>query len=72
MSRPFKHPRTGVYWLRQRIPADLRTLVGREEVSKTLRTKDPAEARMRHAEELARMHREWELIRRGPQPLTQR
>lgn len=71
MTRPFKHPRTGVYWLRQRVPADLRHILGRAEVTKTLGTKDPAEAKVRLAAALATLHRDWEMIRRGPQPLSQ-
>ena len=31
MSRPWKHPKTGVYWLRKRVPDDLRAAVGKRE-----------------------------------------
>ncbi len=33
MARQFKHLRTGVYWFRQRVPEDVRALVGRKEAS---------------------------------------
>lgn len=49
MSRPHKHPRTGVYWLRERVPADLVATLGRGEVTRSLETKDPAEAKRLHA-----------------------
>lgn len=41
MSRPVKHRKTGVYWFRKRVPADIAVLTGRKEVNKTLGTKDP-------------------------------
>ena len=31
MSRPWKHPRSGIYWLRKGVPEDLRELVGKRE-----------------------------------------
>jgi hypothetical protein len=39
MSRPFKHPKTGVYWLRKRLPADIAESSGRSIITKTLGTK---------------------------------
>lgn len=29
MSRPWKHPKSGVYWLRKRVPDDLLMLVSK-------------------------------------------
>lgn len=72
MARPFKHPKTGVYWFRRAVPADLRGKVGKREVSRTLKTKDPAEARKRHAEVAAEVERHWTALRSGPVALTQR
>jgi hypothetical protein len=37
MSRPWKHPKTGVYWLRKRIPDALQPLVGKREEKRCLR-----------------------------------
>jgi hypothetical protein len=37
MSRPWKHPKTGVYWLRKRIPNALQPLVGKREEKRSLR-----------------------------------
>jgi hypothetical protein len=53
MSRPWKHPNSGVYWLRKGVPEDLRMLVGKREEKRSLLTRDPAEAKRRHAEALA-------------------
>jgi hypothetical protein len=53
MSRPWKHPKTGVYWLRKGISEALREAVGKREEKLSLHTKDPVEAKLRHAEALA-------------------
>jgi len=36
MPRPFKHPRTGVYWYRQRVPVLLRTIARGKRVTVTI------------------------------------
>ncbi|WP_456763202.1 DUF6538 domain-containing protein [Bradyrhizobium sp. USDA 4011] len=45
MSRPWKHPKTGIYQLRKVVPDDLRKLVGKREEKLSLQTRDPAEER---------------------------
>src|SRR6185437_14281804 len=70
MSRPWKHPKTGVYWFRKAVPKPMRKAVGRGEVRRSLRTKDPREAALRFTEMAAKVAAEWEALRRGPQPLT--
>jgi integrase len=57
MSRPWKHPKTGVYWLRKRIPDDLRA---------------PAAAKRLHLEARAELDPRWENLRTGPKTLTER
>lgn len=47
MAQPFKHPKTGVYYIRRKVPAELVPLLGRE-FKHSLRTKDAAEARRRY------------------------
>ncbi|KQO90866.1 integrase [Methylobacterium sp. Leaf90] len=71
MSRPQLHPRSGVYWLRKRVPADLVALIGRREVTLSLQTKDPAEARARYARELARLEQRWAGLRAGSRSPTE-
>ena len=56
MSRPFKHPKTGIFWLRKRVPKDLVSIVGKAEVSRSLETRDPAD---RAADEFASMYSGW-------------
>jgi hypothetical protein len=72
MSRPWKHPRTGVYYLRKGVPDDLRQLVGKREEKRSLETRDPAEAKRRHAEALADVEVRWANLRAGPKALTER
>ena len=43
MTRPWKHPKTGIFWLRKRVPKDLLLAVGRNEEKRSLATRDPVE-----------------------------
>jgi integrase len=69
MSRPQKHPKTGVYYFREKVPADLRSAFGKVEVTRTLGTKDPAEAKVRHAEEKRKQALIWQTMRAKPEPI---
>jgi integrase len=88
-ARPWKHPTTGAYFIRQRTPLDLLHAVkGRavslpvgdgfvkvkvgDAVQASLRTKDAAEARSRHAIADGALKRFWEAQRNGPTKLTHR
>lgn len=62
MIRPWKHPKTGVYYFRQRVPRDLVAAAGKDTVKWTLGTKDPEEVRRVWPETLAKwagMLAEW-------------
>lgn len=72
MSRPWKHPDSGVYWLRKGVPDDLRALVGKREEKRSLGTRDPVEAKRRHAEALAEIEERWANLRLGPKILTEK
>ncbi len=72
MSRPWKHPKSNVYWLRKRVPDDLLKLVGKREEKRSLLTRDPVEAKRRHAEALAEIEERWANLRAGPKALTER
>ncbi|WP_309500898.1 MULTISPECIES: DUF6538 domain-containing protein [Bradyrhizobium] len=72
MSRPWKHPKTGIYQLRKAVPDDLRQLVGKREEKVSLQTRDPAEAKVRHAKALAELEARWANLRAGPKFLTER
>ncbi len=69
VSRPLKHPKTGVYYFREKVPADLKATFGKTEVWRTLDTKDPALAKVRHAEEKRKQSLIWQAMRAKPEPL---
>src|ERR1700733_11548314 len=71
MARPWKHPNSGVYWLRKRVPDDLLKLVGKREEKRSLQTRDPVEAKRRHAEALAEIESRWANLRVGPKTPTE-
>ena len=72
ISRPFQHPKTGVFWIRKRVPTDLVATLGKVEERYSLKTRDPAEAKKRHAEEVLKLEAQWANLRAGPRSLTER
>jgi hypothetical protein len=65
MSRPWKHPKTGMYWFRRAVPEALRAIVGKTEVRRTLQTKDPRTAALRHPQVAAKVAAELGNARMG-------
>lgn len=49
MAQPYKHPDTGIFYIRRKVPPDLRPALTRE-YKRSLKTRDPAEAKSRFAE----------------------
>ncbi len=45
MARPYRHPKTGIYWLRKVVPMPLRAAVGQGELKASLHTRDATEAK---------------------------
>ena len=70
MARPWLHPTTGIFWFRMGVPAKLRPIVKKREEKCSLRTRDPDEARIRHALKTAEVRRRWNGLRSGVQALT--
>jgi integrase len=54
-SAPFKHPKTGVYYFRRKVPEKLVGRLGRSWIKRSLGTKDPREARELFAVEAVRV-----------------
>ena len=50
MSRPVRHPKTGIHQLRKRVPDHLIEIVGKHEEKISLKSRDPDEAKIVHAE----------------------
>ncbi|GJE55812.1 DUF6538 domain-containing protein [Methylobacterium thuringiense] len=65
MSRPSRHPKTGIFWLRKRVPSDLVARVGRAIEYFSLQTREPLEAKQRHSEAIARLEARWAELRRS-------
>jgi hypothetical protein len=63
MSRPWKHPKTGIFWLRKGVPEDLRAAIGKREEKFSLKTRDPIEAKRLHAQALAELEERWANLR---------
>lgn len=72
MPRPFKHPKTGVYYFRVRVPADLVPLVGKSEIKISLGTRDPAQAKELFSERERKVNLDWRRLRSAPEPLPHR
>ena len=71
MTRPWKHPKTGVYWLRKRVPDTLQQLVGKREERRSLGTKDPVKAKTRLLQALSELEVRWSNLRQGSRALTE-
>ncbi len=69
MSRPHKNRKSGVYYFRQKTPADLVAVVGKKEVGWSLRTKDPEQAKRLHTLAEQKQDAIWERYRKLPEPL---
>lgn len=50
MASSWKHPKTGVYYFRRRVPADLVDLIGKHEIKRSLKTKDCSDAKRRFSD----------------------
>lgn len=70
MSRPWKHPDSGVFYLRRAVPDALKPVLGKTMEKVSLGTRDPAEARVRHAEMLADLELRWLALKKGTVKLS--
>ena len=71
-TRPWKHPKTGIYYLRRAVPADLLACIGKREEKISLGTKDPVRAKSLHARALLELDERWTNLRAGPKLLSER
>ena len=72
MSSPWKHPKTGMYWVRRRVPTHLVERVGKREEKRSLATKDPAEAKRLFTQANAEIEARWANLERGDVKLSAR
>ncbi len=59
LGTPKRHPESGIYWFRKRVPGRLRAKVGKSEIKFSLRTRNPDIARLRNLEALIDVERAW-------------
>jgi hypothetical protein len=59
LGTPKRHPESGIYLFRKRVPERLKASVGKSEIKFSLQTRDPAIARIRNLEETVRLERAW-------------
>src|SRR5687767_7323753 len=71
MAAPWVHPKTGMLWYRKVIPPRARHLFGGKwEVRRSLKTRDPREAKARHAQIAAEIEARIATFGAPPQRLT--
>lgn len=68
MAQPYLNG--SFWWLRKKVPDDLRFIVGKTEEKFSLKTRDPAEARILFAKAAAEIEERWSNLRRGRVTLT--
>jgi len=72
-ASPWRHPKTGIYWFRRRVPVRLRPIVGKKMLQRTLGTKDLEEARIRFFKVAHNIEVEWgEMLASLPPPSKKR
>ncbi|MCK0198643.1 tyrosine-type recombinase/integrase [Ancylobacter sp. 6x-1] len=72
MVRPFRHPKTGIFWFRKGVPVDLRLRVGKREITHSLATRDPDTAKELAAPLDAEWTARFKSLRSGVTVLTQK
>lgn len=63
MATPYKDPKSGIYYVRVVVPAEVRHIIGKREFKKSLRTKDSREAKLRAIEPTQDAYTQIELAR---------
>lgn len=65
IAQPFRHPDSGIYYLRRAVPENLRAIVGKVEIRRSLRTRDHREAKAAFATAYAESERLFQQARQG-------
>ncbi len=59
MTYLHRDPRTGIYHHRRAVPVELRDVIGKREIKRSLGTKEPKEARLAEGRPVAKTEHEW-------------
>lgn len=65
IAQPFRHPDSGIYYLRRRVPDDLRPIIGKTEIRRSLNTRNHQQAKAAFALAYAESERTFSEARNG-------
>lgn len=65
IAQPFRHPDSGIYYLRRRVPDDLRSTLGKTEIRRSLHTRNHQQAKTAFALAYADSERLFDEVRKG-------
>jgi integrase len=65
IAQPFRHPDSGIYYLRRRVPDDLRQIIGKTEIRRSLNTRHYLQAKAAFAHAYAESERLFSDARQG-------
>lgn len=65
IAQPFRHPESGIYYLRRRVPDDLRSIIGKTEIRRSLNTRNHRQAKSAFATAYAESERQFMDARNG-------
>lgn len=72
MARPYRHPKTGIFWFRKAVPVSLRERIGKREILQSLATRDSDTAKELAAPLDAEWNARFKSLQTGVTVLTQR
>ncbi|WP_422775627.1 DUF6538 domain-containing protein [Pseudomonas jessenii] len=65
IAQPFRHPDSGIYYLRRRVPDDIRQVIGKTEIRRSLNTRNHQQAKAAFAIAYAESERFFHQVRSG-------
>ena len=65
IAQPFRHPDSGIYYLRRRVPDDIRKVIGKTEIRRSLNTRNHQQAKAAFVVAYAESERFFQQIRSG-------
>lgn len=72
MPTPYRHPKTGIYWIKGTIPPDVAQRMGKKQYRRSLAASSHSDVKAAYARVMLALEAEWEAVRHGPQTLTMR
>lgn len=70
MARPSKRAESSKFLFRKRVPTELQSIVGKKVIKLSLKTSDPAEAKIRFLQLSVDIEAQWQSLKRGPIELS--